>query len=168
MGKTYLTRRNKRRYYLLNWFLSGKLVRLETWKTLVKNWIRVKFCVQDLSDHFGAKKRERWCGIFSHCLLENEPIELDNQHRFVFFTLWGKTKTKPASGFRKENITPKKALTTKWNRQKQDLSIKTWTVQTVSTDGHPKSADDVRLSNFFFFNSTRNRKRWPDRSNTIS
>lgn len=74
MGKTYLTRRNKRRYYLLNWFLSGKLVRLETWKTLVKNWIRVKFCVQDLSDHFGAKKRTSHAGSFHIVCSRMSPL----------------------------------------------------------------------------------------------
>ena len=134
---------------MLNWFLSGKLVRLETWKTLLKNWIRVKFCVQDFSDCFGAKKlishAESFHIVCSRMRPLNWTISMD-----LFSLLYGERPK-----LNQHWVLGKKTSRRRrpWLRSEtgKNKIYRSKTVRTVSSEGHPKFADDVRLFYFYLF-----------------
>ena len=147
--------------------VEWEAVCLETWKILLKNWIRVKFFVQDLSDCFGAKNltshAESFHIVCSRMSPLNWTIRMD-----LFSLLYGERPK-----LNQHWVLGKKTSRRRrpWLRSEtgKNKIYRSKTVRTVSAEGHPKSADDVRLFYlFFFFKLYRDRKRWPDSLDTIS
>ena len=146
--------------------VEWEAVRLETWKILLKNWIRVKFFVQDLSDCFGAKNltshAESFHIVCSRMSPLNWTISMD-----LFSLLYGERPK-----LNQHWVLGKKTSRRRrpWLRSEtgKNKIYRSKTVQTVSAEGHPKSAEELRLSDFLKKKLYRYRKRRPDRSNTVS